>query len=168
MGRSWSSYGLVFKYSVIFEKSAWGSMKTGNVTRQKAENAPPDIRPYAVISQRQIASSERRSRTRQCAAHLFCRPTHVVSSAQFIGRPVSAVPRISLPHAPQIHAAWLVSHYFLGRSIITTSERSCIRSRTTSRPSGEMSKSRMSKSEGTFVNCRATPVSKSKSQIFLC
>src|SRR6266403_3128505 len=39
-----------------------------------------------------------------------------------------------------------IKDYGWGRSSSTTSERSCTRSRTTSRPSGEMSKSRMWKS----------------------
>jgi hypothetical protein len=55
-----------------------------------------------------------------------------------------------------------------GRSISTTSERSCIRSNTTSPPSDEMSKSRTSKSAGRLVNCRSAPVSRSISQRFLC
>jgi hypothetical protein len=58
--------------------------------------------------------------------------------------------------------------YRPGRSRSTTSERSCSRSRTTSRPSGEMSKSRMSKSEVRLVNCRSEPESRSMSQRFLC
>src|SRR6266436_3557656 len=49
----------------------------------------------------------------------------------------------------------------------STSERSCTRSRTTSRPSGEMSKSWMSKSTPRLVNCRLAPVSRSTSQRFL-
>jgi hypothetical protein len=58
--------------------------------------------------------------------------------------------------------------YGLWRSISTTSERSCTRSRTTSRPSGEMSKSRISKSGVRLVNCRSAPVFRSMSQRFLC
>jgi hypothetical protein len=58
--------------------------------------------------------------------------------------------------------------YGRGRSSNTTSERSCTRSRTTSRPSGETSKSRMSKSVARLVSCRSVPVSKSMSQRFLC
>jgi hypothetical protein len=66
------------------------------------------------------------------------------------------------------HAPGLQPNYGRGRSSSTTSERSCTRSRTTSWPSGEMSKSRMSKSGVRFVNCRSTPVSRSMSQRFLC
>jgi hypothetical protein len=44
------------------------------------------------------------------------------------------------------------------------SECSCARSSTTSWPSGEMSKSCMSKSGERFVNCRSAPVSTSMSQ----
>ena len=55
-----------------------------------------------------------------------------------------------------------------GRSSSATSERSCTRSRTTSRPSGETSKSRMSNSGVKLVNCRSAPVSRSMSQRFLC
>ena len=48
------------------------------------------------------------------------------------------------------------------------SERSCTRSKTTARPFGEMSKSRISKSPGSLVNCRSAPVSASMSQRSLC
>jgi hypothetical protein len=65
-------------------------------------------------------------------------------------------------------AAGLKLDYGRGRSSSTTSECSCTRSRTTSRPSGEMSKSRMSKSGVRLVNCRSAPVSRSMSQRFLC
>ncbi len=54
--------------------------------------------------------------------------------------------------------------YCRGRSSSTTFERSCTRSSTTSRPSGEMSKSRMSNSGARLVNCRSAPVSRSMSQ----
>ena len=60
------------------------------------------------------------------------------------------------------------ANYGQARSSSTTSERSCTRSRTTSRPSGEISKSPMSKSGERLVNCRWAPVSRSMSQRFLC
>lgn len=67
------------------------------------------------------------------------------------------------------HALRTLKHdYGRERSTSTTVERSSTRSRTSSRPSGEMSKSRISKSGLRFVNCRSTPVSKSASQTFLC
>src|SRR5580698_693120 len=55
-----------------------------------------------------------------------------------------------------------------GRSRSKTSERSCTLSNTTSRPSGEISKSRISKPAGRLVSCRSTPVSGSISQRSLC
>ncbi len=58
--------------------------------------------------------------------------------------------------------------YCCGRSSSTTSERSRTRSRMTSRPSGEMSKSRILKSGATFVNCRSAPVDNSRVHRFLC
>ena len=60
------------------------------------------------------------------------------------------------------------THSSAARSRSTMSERSCTRSKTTSRPSGEMSKSRISKSSGRLVNCRSAPVSRSISQRSLC
>ena len=54
------------------------------------------------------------------------------------------------------------------RSSRITSERSCTRSTTTSRPSGETSKSRISNSGAKLVNCRSVPVSRLMSQRFLC
>jgi hypothetical protein len=64
-------------------------------------------------------------------------------------------------------AAGLWPGYGWGRSSNSTSECSCTRSRTTSRPSGEMSKSRTSKSGVRLVSCRSAPVSRSISQRFL-
>jgi hypothetical protein len=69
---------------------------------------------------------------------------------------------------PERGDLWVETDYGRGRSSRTTSERSCTRSRTTSRPSGERSKSRISKSGERLVNCRWAPVSRSRSQRFLC
>jgi hypothetical protein len=85
-----------------------------------------------------------------------------------IGKTCASALRTWAADIQSVSTAGSKPDYGRGRSSSTTFERSCTRSMTTSRPSGEMSKSRMSNSGVRLVNWRSAPVSKSMSQRSLC